>query len=98
MGTRAKIYEFASHKLGAARMHTLWRRGGAPLPCLAADEARSVEWREQLVRLFLERVLPVLGMNGLTDTCPAQRSGRARKEPLCERRGGRALGEDYRRL
>jgi len=54
---------FTLDELGPSRMRILWRRGGAPLSCLAADEAHSVEWREQFVRLFLERDLPLLGIN-----------------------------------
>jgi hypothetical protein len=54
---------FSLDELGPSRMSTLWRRGGAPLSFLAQDEARSVDWREQFVRLFLERDLPLLGIN-----------------------------------
>jgi hypothetical protein len=54
---------FSLDELGPSRMGTLWRRGGAPLSFLAQDEARSVDWREQFVRLFLERDLPLLGIN-----------------------------------
>lgn len=54
---------FTLDELGSPRIQTLWRRGGAPLSCLAADERQSVEWRERFVQLFLERDLPLLGIN-----------------------------------
>jgi uncharacterized protein len=54
---------FTLDELGPSGMQTLWRRGGAPLSCLADDERQSVEWRERFVQLFLERDLPLLGVN-----------------------------------
>ncbi len=41
---------------------TLWRRGGLPLSFLATTEERSVAWREDYVRTFLERDLSNLGV------------------------------------
>lgn len=58
-----EVAGFTLDELGPSWMQMLWRRGGAPLSYLAADEPRSVEWREQFVRLFLERDLPLLGIN-----------------------------------
>lgn len=54
---------FGLDELGASQLTTLWRRGGAPPSFLAPDEQRSVEWRERFVSLFLERDLPMLGVN-----------------------------------
>ena len=53
---------FTLDELGAPAAAALWRRGGAPLSYLAADERRSLEWRERFVQLFLERDLPMLGV------------------------------------
>ncbi len=39
----------------------LWLRGGFPDSFLAADEAASVEWREEFVGTYLERDIPLLG-------------------------------------
>ena len=39
----------------------LWLRGGFPDSFLAADEAASVEWREEFIGTYLERNIPLLG-------------------------------------
>lgn len=39
----------------------LWLRGGFPDSFLAADEAASVEWREEFIGTYLERDIPLLG-------------------------------------
>ena len=54
---------FTLDEFGPGQMQTLWRRGGAPLSCLASDERQSIEWRERFVQLFLERDLPLLGIS-----------------------------------
>jgi hypothetical protein len=41
---------------------TLWRRGGFPLSFLASSEQRSVNWRRDFIRTFLERDIPQLGI------------------------------------
>lgn len=47
--------------VGPAELDRLWRRGGLPLSYLAESESRSVAWREDYVRTFLERDLANLG-------------------------------------
>ena len=39
----------------------LWHRGGFPESLLAADDARSFEWRFDFIRSYLERDIPALG-------------------------------------
>ncbi len=39
----------------------LWLRGGFPDSFLAADDAASVEWREEFIGTYLERDIPLLG-------------------------------------
>jgi len=39
-----------------------WLRGGFPESVLAADDKDSLEWRQFLIRAFLERDLPMLGL------------------------------------
>ncbi len=41
--------------------HKLWLRGGFPESYLAADDAQSMDWLEDLIRTYLERDLPQLG-------------------------------------
>ena len=42
-------------------MRKLWCRGGFPESYLAADDARSLDWRLDFVRSYLERDIPQLG-------------------------------------
>lgn len=53
---------FALAEVGASQLRRHWRRGGFPLSFLARSEASSFSWREQLIRTFLERDLPELGV------------------------------------
>lgn len=39
----------------------LWLRGGFPESLLAADEARSLRWRQDFIRAYLERDIPQFG-------------------------------------
>lgn len=58
-----EIGGFTLDEIGLHATQTLWRRGGAPLSFLADDERQSVEWRQNFIKLFLERDLPQLGIN-----------------------------------
>lgn len=42
-------------------MDTLWLRGGFPESLLAASAARSLRWRHDFIRTYLERDIPQLG-------------------------------------
>lgn len=46
----------------------LWLRGGFPQAFLARTDAESTEWRQSFLRAFLERDLPMLGVNIAADT------------------------------
>ena len=54
---------FALDEAGTARLAPLWVRGGFPRSLLAPTEGRSVSWRREFVRAFVERDLPQLGSN-----------------------------------
>jgi predicted AAA+ superfamily ATPase len=45
------------------RKQRLWLRGGFPRSFLANSETRSLAWRNDFVRTFLERDIPQLGIN-----------------------------------
>jgi predicted AAA+ superfamily ATPase len=47
---------------------THWRRGGFPGSYLAATEPESVAWREEFVRTFLERDIPMHGGMAYSET------------------------------
>ena len=51
-----------------ASVQSLWLRGGYPLSLLAPDDAASDQWRQELLRTFLQRDLPALGVRVPADT------------------------------
>ncbi|MBN1868953.1 MAG: ATP-binding protein [Candidatus Omnitrophica bacterium] len=62
---------FHLHEVREPGYKRLWVRGGFPRSYLVKQEAHSYEWREDFIRTFLERDVPVLGYN-----LPAQRMRR----------------------
>ena len=62
---RVEFVELAGFDLeetGPAALNALWLRGGFPRSFLAASDADCCAWREGLVRTYLERDLPQLGL------------------------------------
>ena len=53
---------FTLDETGVERQSQLWVRGGFPKSFLAENEERSVKWREDFVQTFLQRDLPMLGI------------------------------------
>jgi hypothetical protein len=53
---------FSLDEVGVDASRTLWLRGGFPRSFLAPSEAASCEWRQGFIRTFLERDLPLLGI------------------------------------
>jgi len=53
---------FSVEDVGPARADRLWLRGGFPRSFLARTEREGDEWRRALVRTFVERDLPQLGI------------------------------------
>jgi len=53
---------FGLEDVGAARWRRLWLRGGFPRAYLARNDGQSFQWRENLIRTYLERDLPQLGV------------------------------------
>jgi len=54
---------FSLKELGSDAQQTLWIRGGFPLAFLASSESKSINWRNNFIRTFLERDIPQLGIN-----------------------------------
>ncbi len=50
-------------EVGVRRLDQLWLRGGFPRAFLAASNAASLDWRLDLIRTFLERDVPQLGVS-----------------------------------
>jgi predicted AAA+ superfamily ATPase len=42
-------------------IETLWLRGGFPESFIAQSDAQSLQWREDMIRTFLERDIPLFG-------------------------------------
>ncbi len=53
---------FTLGEVGESQGDRLWLRGGFPLSFLAENDADSRQWRLNLVRTFLERDMPQLGV------------------------------------
>lgn len=53
---------FGLDEVGPRRLERLWLRGGYPRSFLARSDAESDAWRSDLVRAYLERDLPSLGV------------------------------------
>ena len=52
---------FDALEVGATALDTLWVRGGFPDSFLASDDDRSLTWRENFIRTYLERDVPQFG-------------------------------------
>lgn len=52
----------APEEVGPERARRLWLRGGFPPSLLARSNAVSMRWRGELVRTYLERDIPALGV------------------------------------
>ena len=48
-------------EVAESNLDALWVRGGFPDSFLAADDRRSLEWRENFIRTYLERDVPQFG-------------------------------------
>lgn len=59
---------FTLDEVGSKGMGRLWLRGGFPRSYLATSDRRSVDWRNDFLRTFLERDLPQLDIRVPADT------------------------------
>ena len=62
---RIAFYElggFSLDEVGVKNWARLWRRGSFPRSLLARSEPDSMRWRQELIRTYLERDLPSLGL------------------------------------
>jgi len=53
---------FGLHEVPRSALDRLWLRGGYPRSFLAQDDEASFRWRTNLVRTYLERDIPELGL------------------------------------
>jgi len=58
-----EIHGLSLQEVGVAHLETLWLRGTFPRAYLANNQAASIQWRQDFIRTFLERDLPMLGVN-----------------------------------
>jgi predicted AAA+ superfamily ATPase len=54
---------FSLDEVGAPSLNRHWQRGGFPLSFLARTNDDSFTWRQQFIQTFLERDVPLLGIN-----------------------------------
>ncbi len=59
---------FGIHEVGVENLKRLWMRGGFPRSYLSESDAASHEWRRGFIATFLERDLPLLGVNVSSET------------------------------
>ena len=57
-----EVSPFTLDEVTSANSKVLWARGGFPRSYLAASELESYRWREDYIRTYLERDLPMLGI------------------------------------
>jgi hypothetical protein len=53
---------FSADEVKGGDAMRLWRRGGFPRSFLASSETESTRWRTELIRTYLERDIPSLGL------------------------------------
>ncbi len=63
-----ELHGLAVHEVGRERIDELWLRGGLPPSMTAANDAQSLAWRRDYVRLLFERDLPQLGIGAAAPT------------------------------
>lgn len=56
-----ELHPFSLQETGTTAMEALWLRGGFPDSYLAPDEMRSLRWRLDFIRTYLERDIPQFG-------------------------------------
>ena len=54
---------FLLSEVGEGDFEKLWLRGGFPLSFLASSNEKSMKWRENYIKTYLERDIPQLGFN-----------------------------------
>ena len=63
-----ELSAFNSLEVDAQQSDDLWVRGGFPDSFLAKSEARSLKWRQDFIRSYLERDIPQFGPRIATET------------------------------
>ena len=56
-----ELRPFDIREVGPGALHELWHRGGFPESFVADSDARSLDWRLDFIRTYLERHMPQLG-------------------------------------
>ena len=63
-----ELTPFLALEVPAISVDDLWVRGGFPDSLLAADAARSLRWRQDFIRTYLERDIPQFGTRIAAET------------------------------
>jgi predicted AAA+ superfamily ATPase len=57
-----EVSPFSLGEVSSESIQNLWLRGGFPRSYLASSDRESIVWREEYIRTYLERDLPMLGI------------------------------------
>lgn len=58
-----QLFPFSIDEVGVSKENELWVKGGFPDSFLAINDSVSLLWRKNFIRSYLERDLPLLGLN-----------------------------------
>ncbi len=95
-----ELHPFSLLEAEAIPMESLWLRGGFPNSVLAPDEARSLRWRLDFIRTYLERDIPQFGPRISAETLRRFWTMLAHRQgaPLNAAELGRSMGVDVRTI
>ncbi len=95
-----ELHPFSLLETGTIPMETLWLRGGFPNSLLAQDEARSLRWRLDFIRTYLERDIPQFGPRIAAETLRRFWTMLAHRQgaPLNAAELGRSMGVEVKTI
>ena len=95
-----ELHPFSLLEAGTIPLESVWLRGGFPNSLLAADDARSLRWRLDFIRMYLERDIPQFGPRIAAETLRRFWTMLAHRQgaPLNSAELGRSLGVDVKTI
>ena len=95
-----ELHPFSLLETETIPMESLWLRGGFPNSVLASDEARSLRWRLDFIRTYLERDIPQFGPRISAETLRRFWTMLAHRQgaPLNAAELGRSMGVEVRTI
>lgn len=95
-----ELHPFSLMETGAIPMDAVWLRGGFPNSLLAQDDGRSLRWRLDFIRTYLERDIPQFGPRIPAETLRRFWTMLAHRQgaPLNAAELGRSMGVDIKTI